>query len=126
VQEATGGKSDGELLAFCQIGVSKADQPHYMRVISLPEHDPADLIAFGLSTIAERNHSRWTDLAARWQRLERSSTDRGVVSAVRTYEAPLDRRFEEHGFVNVANVSLLMKEVAERVAKPALVLAVLR
>jgi len=97
-----------------------------MRVISLPEHDPADLIAFGLSTIAERNHSRWTDLAARWQRLERSSTDRGVVSAVRTYEAPLDRRFEEHGFVNVANVSLLMKEVAERVAKPALVPAVLR
>ena len=38
-----------------------------------------------------------------------------MVSAVRTYESPLDRRFEEHGFANSANVSLLMKEVAERV-----------
>jgi Fe2+ transport system protein FeoA len=45
---------------------------------------------------------------------------------VRTYESPLDRRFEELGFANSANVSLLMKEVAERVAKPALVPAVLR
>jgi hypothetical protein len=126
VQEATGAASDGELLAFCQIGVSKADQPHYMRVVSLPEHDPSDLIAFGLSTIVERNHSRWADLASRWQRSERLSTDRGVISAVRTYEAPVDRRFEEHGFVNVAHVSLLMKEVAERVKKQALVPAVLR
>ncbi len=125
VQEATSGKSDGELLAFCQIGVSKADQPHYIRVISLPDHDPSDLIAFGLSAIADRTRSRRTDLTARWQRL--SSTDeRGVVSAVRTYEAPLDRRFEENGFTDVAQVSLLMKEVAERVAKPALVPAVLR
>jgi hypothetical protein len=45
---------------------------------------------------------------------------------VRTYEAPLDRRFEEQGFADTANVSLLMKEVAERVRKPALVPAVLR
>ena len=125
VQEAPGSKSDGELLGFCQIGVSKADQPHYIRVIALPDHDPAQLIAFGLSAIAERTRSRWSDLTARWQRAV-PAEDRGVVSAVRTYEAPLDRRFEEHGFANVANVSLLMKEVAERVAKPALVPAVLR
>lgn len=109
VQETPGGKSDGELLAFCQIGVSKAEQPHYIRVISRPDHDPSDLISFGLSVIAERTRS----IPA-------------VVSAVRTYEAPLDRRFEEQGFADTANVSLLMKEVAERVRKPALVPAVLR
>ncbi len=125
VQEALGGKSGGELVAFCQIGVSKADQPHYIRVIALPDHDPSQLIAYGLSAIAERTHSRWSDLTARWQRAV-PSVDRGVVSAVRTYEAPLDRRFEDHGFVDSANVSLLMREVAERVTKPALVPAVLR
>jgi hypothetical protein len=125
VQEAPPGKSDGELLAFCQIGTSKADQPHYIRVISLPEHDPSDLIAFGLSVIAERTHSRWSEFTSRLQRQD-TLDERGVVSAVRTYESPLDRRFEEHGFVNTATVSLLMKEVAERVAKRALVPAVLR
>lgn len=125
VQEATGGKSDGELLAFCQIGVSKADQPHYIRVISLPDHDPSDLIAFGLSAIADRTRSRWSELTA-WMQRTVPPEDRGVVSVVRTYEAPLDRRFEEHGFANAASVSLLMKELAERVAKPALVPAVLR
>jgi len=125
VQEATGGKSDGELLAFCQIGTSKADQPHYIRVISLPEHDPSDLIAFGLSLIAERTRSRWSDFTSRVQR-QSAIDERGVVSAVRTYESPLDRRFEEYGFTNTATVSLLMKEVAERVAKQALIPAVLR
>ncbi len=83
------------------------------------------LIAFGLSIIAERTTSRWSDLTARLQRAG-SSDEQGVVSAVRTYESPLDRRFEEQGFADAASVSLLMKEVAERVKKPALVPAVLR
>jgi hypothetical protein len=126
VQEGPGAKSDGQLVAFCQIGVSKADQPDYIRVVALPDHDPSDIIAFGLSAIAERNRSRWSDLAARWQRFERSSVDRGIVSAVRTYESPLERRFEDQGFSDVATVSLLMREAAERVTKPALVPAVLR
>lgn len=125
VQEVAGGKSGDELVAFCQIGVSKADQPHYIRVIARPDHDPSDLIAFGLSAIVDQTRSRWSDLTSLWQRAV-PVEERGVVSAIRTYEAPLDRRFEEHGFANVANVSLLMKEVAERVAKPALVPAVLR
>ena len=30
---------------FCQIGVAKEEQPHYLRVITRPEHDPTDLIA---------------------------------------------------------------------------------
>jgi hypothetical protein len=107
VQEAPSDKSDGELLAFTQIGVSKADQPHYIRVISRPDHDPSALIAFGLSAIAERTRSRWSDLTSRWQR-GAPGADAGVVSAVRTYESPLDRRFEESGFTNVATVSLLM------------------
>jgi hypothetical protein len=125
VQEAVAGKSGGELLAFCQIGVSKADQPHYIRVIVLPDHDPSQIIAYGLAAIAERTHSRWADITARWQRAA-PTDDRGVVSAVRTYEAPLDRRFEDHGFTDVATVTLLMRELAERVKKPAMVPAVLR
>jgi hypothetical protein len=125
VQEATGANADGELLAFCQIGTSKADQPHYIRVISLPEHDPSDLIAFGLSVIAERTRSRWSEFTSRLQRQD-AVDERGVVSAVRTYESPLDRRFEDHGFANTATVSLLMKEAVERVSKPAMVPAVLR
>jgi hypothetical protein len=125
VQEAPGGKSGAELLGFCQIGVSKAEQPHYIRIISRPDHDPSELIAFGLSAIAERTRSRWSDLASRWQRAVPVG-EGGVVTAVRTYEAPLDRRLEERGFTSIALVSLLMKENAERVSNPALAPAVLR
>lgn len=121
VQESTDGRSDGEILAFCQIGVSKEDQPHYMRIVTRADHDPGSLIGFGLAAINERTRSRWSDLASRWR-----APERGVVSAVRTYEAPLDRRLEENGFATVAQVSLLMKEAAERVTKPALVPATLR
>ena len=118
-------EADASCSAFCQIGVAKAEQPHYIRVISRPDHDPSDLIAFGLSAIAERTRSRWSDLTARWQRAA-PTEERGIVSAVRTYEAPIDRRLEDQGFGDVATVSLLMKELAERVTEPALVPAVLR
>ncbi|MGI8830860.1 MAG: hypothetical protein ACR2I5_13985 [Candidatus Limnocylindria bacterium] len=117
VQQApSDGAADGsDLLAFCQIGVAKDEQPHYIRLICLPDHDPTELVEFGLAVIGERTHSRWTD-RNRPQRAEH-----GVVSAVRTYEAPLDRRLEEHGFTSVSTVSLLMKETTERVKQPALV-----
>ena len=39
-----------------------------------------------------------------------TSGPRGVLTAVRTYESPLDRRLEEAGFEPIANVSLLLKE----------------
>ena len=48
----------------------------------------------------------------------------GVLTAVRTYESPLDRRLEEAGFRAVSQVSLLLKETLVRVAEPALVPAV--
>lgn len=120
VQEA-GDPGRTSVAGFCQIATSKDDQPHYMRVLARPGHDASDLIAFGLSAINERTHSRWTDRGPRSPR-----PDRGVVSAVRTYEAPLERRFEDAGFASVATVSLLMKESAERVREPALVPVTLR
>lgn len=95
--------NDGSLLAFCQIGTAKADQPDYLRVISRPDHDPTDLIAFGLA------------------QARRHRAGRGVVSAVRSYESPLDRRLAENGFDSLAVVSLLMREMAQRVKEPALV-----
>ena len=106
------------LLGFLQVGVAKEEQPHYIRVISRPEHDPSDLIEFGMSVIADRRRLGWADRAVRSQ-----PTDRGVISAVRTYESPLDRRLEEHGFAVTSSVSLLMKEVAVRVFEPAFVTA---
>jgi len=112
VQQAPDG---GSLVGFCQIGVAKEEQPDYIRVICMPDQDPTDLITHGLAVIAERTHSRWAERAG----LTRS--DRGLVSVVRTYESPLDRRLEDAGFRQVAIVSLLMKEMAERVKEPALV-----
>jgi hypothetical protein len=106
VQQAPG-DGNTSLLGFCQVGVAKEEQPHYMRVIARPDHDATPLIAFGLGVIAERQ----------------KSSERGVISAVRTYEAPLDRRFEDHGFSAMPSVSLLMKETAIRVFEPAMVAA---
>ncbi len=116
-----GPEQDPHVLAFVQVGVSKEDQPHYIRVLTRPEHDPSQLIRYGMGIIAERSGARRADRGARAQRPER-----GVVSAVRTYESPLDRRLEEQGFETVASVSLLMKETQVRVAEPALVPAASR
>lgn len=108
-----------ELAGFAQIGVAKEDQPHYLRVISRPDHDPSTLISYGLATIGERSGA------------ERSRRDghplrhqHGILSAVRTYESPLDRRLEELGFSHLADVSLLMRETLVRVAETALVPAI--
>jgi hypothetical protein len=117
-------KGGDDLVGFCQVGVAKEDQPHYIRLICLPDHDPAELISFGLSIIAERAHSRWTDRAASAVGLQRP--DRGIVSAVRTYESPLEHHLEEHGFSEIARVSLLMREMAVRVTEPAMVPAATR
>jgi len=47
-----------------------------------------------------------------------------VISAVRTYESPIDRRLEEAGFQVESSVTLLLKEALVRVAEPALVPAI--
>jgi hypothetical protein len=109
VQEAPEG--DGVTLAgFLQVGVAKEEQPHYLKVVVRPNHDASALIRYGLGVIGER------PVAAR--------ASRGIVSPVRTYESPLDRRFEELDFAPIATVSLLMKETLVRVAEPALVPAI--
>jgi hypothetical protein len=102
-------RTDGTLLGFCQIGVAKEEQPHYIRLICRPDHDATALIEFGMAVIADRHRAQ--------------PPERGVISAVRTYESPLDRRLEEHGFTSLSSVSLLMKETAVRVLEPAFVAA---
>lgn len=111
-----GSEPDPDTLAFLQVGVAKEDQPHYIRVISLPDHDPSALVSYGMAIIAERTGRNRGERASRNGRQER-----GIVSAVRTYESPLDHRLEELGFTVLATVSLLMKEALVRVAEPALV-----
>lgn len=114
VQERDPTQGDG-LAALLQIGVAKEQQPHYMRILALPEHDPSDLIRFGLAVIGARSgaHGRG-----------QPSHEHGVMTCVRTYEAPLDRRLADDGFERVATVSLLIKEALVRVAQPELVPAI--
>ena len=100
-----------------QVGVTQEDQPHYLRVLARTAADASDLIAFGLGAIAARAGSGGGRGAG---------SNHGVVAPVRTYEAPLDRRFEEAGFGEIAMVTLLLKETLARVADPALVPAVAR
>jgi hypothetical protein len=104
------------LVAMLQLGVAKEQQPHYMRVLTLPEHDPSALLRYGLAVIGKRSGA------------SRQSADRahqhGVMSCVRTYEAPLERRFEEQEMSAIASVSLLIKDALVRVEEPSLVPAV--
>jgi hypothetical protein len=113
VQEGSG--AAGGLRAMLHVGVAKEEQPHYMRVLSLPEHDPSGLIRFGLALLGRRNGA---------SRAQKPKHDHGVMSCVRTYESPIDHRFEEQGMEAIAQISLLIKEALVRVAEPSLVPAV--
>ena len=114
VQEASGGGRDGTLLdGFVQIGVAKEDQPHYLKVLARPGVDTTDLVRYALGVIASRTG-----------RESGHRHDHGVIAPVRTYENPIDRVLEDHGFTAIATVTLLMKETLVRVAEPALVPAV--
>jgi hypothetical protein len=110
VQAAADGS--GGLSGFLQLGVAREEQPHYLRVLALPDGDSAQLIEFGLGLLATRVGKGG------------SCPDNGVISPVRTYESPVDRRLEEAGFASLDTVTLLMKEAVVRVAEPALVPAV--
>jgi hypothetical protein len=112
VQESAGGGKDGTGLdGLLQVGVAKEDQPHYLKIMGRPESDLQPLIDYGLGVISAASGNR---------------PNHGVISPVRTYESPIDRRLEEAGFGNVATVTLLMKETLVRVAEPALVPAGVR
>jgi hypothetical protein len=116
VQQAPSGGKDGtELDGFIQVGVAKEDQPHYLKVLARPDADPTALIEFGLGIIE-----------ARTTKGDEHRHDHGVISPVRTYEGPVDRRLEDVAFGSIASVTLLMKETLVRVAEPALVPAGVR
>jgi len=115
VQDAPGGGKDGtQLEAFAQIGVAKEDQPHYLKLLVRPDADASSLTQFALGVIRARTEK---DAARR---------EHGVISPVRTYESPIDRRLEDAGFGTIATVTLLLKDTLVRVAEPALVPAGVR
>jgi hypothetical protein len=113
VQESADGHGLGAML---QLGVSKEQQPHYLRVMARPELDAEPLIRFGLATIGRRSGANRRDANPAHQH--------GVMACVRTYESPIDRRLEDQGMEAIATVSLLIKEALVRVAEPSLVPAV--
>ena len=113
VQEAPDGQG---LAAMLQVGVAKEQQPHYMRVLALPEHDTSTLIRYGLGLIGKRSGAN--------RRSDSQTHQHGVMTCVRTYESPIDRRLEEQGMEAIATVSLLVKEALVRVAEPSRVPAV--
>jgi hypothetical protein len=112
---AEGGRDGTQLDGLLQVGVAKEDQPHYLKVLARPGVDSSPLVRYGLGLIA-----------ARTKRGADHRHDHGVISPVRTYESPIDRRLEEAGFAAIATVTLLMKETLVRVAEPALVPAGVR
>jgi hypothetical protein len=113
VQESADGQG---LAAMLQVGVAKEQQPHYLRVLSLPDHDSSPLIRYGLGLIGERSRGS--------HRSANPAHQHGVMACVRTYESPIDHRLEEQGMEAIATVSLLAKEALVRVAEPSLVPAV--
>jgi hypothetical protein len=115
VQESQASKDGTQLDGFVQIGVAKEDQPHYLKLVVRPDADATSLTSFALGAIR-----------ARTDRDGGSSREHGVISPVRTYESPIDRRLEDAGFGTIATVTLLMKDTLVRVAEPALVPAGVR
>ncbi|MEX1294930.1 MAG: hypothetical protein AB1Z67_02045 [Candidatus Limnocylindrales bacterium] len=113
VQESAEGQG---LAALIQVGVAKEQQPHYLRILSLPGHDATPLIRYGLGLIGERSGAH--------KRSANPAHQHGVMACVRTYESPIDHRLEEQGMEPIATVSLLVKEALVRVAEPSLVPAV--
>ena len=107
-----GGRDGTELAGLVQVGVAKEDQPHYLKLLVRPDVDASSLTQFALGVIRART--------------EKGSRDDGVISPVRTYESPIDRRLEDEGFGTIATVTLLMKDTLVRVAEPALVPAGVR
>jgi hypothetical protein len=110
-ESGDGGKDGTRLDGFLQVGVAKEDQPHYLKILAPPDSDTAPLVEYGLGVISARTRNG-------------GRNDHGVISPVRTYEAPIDRRLEDAGFGVESTLTLLMKETVVRVAEPALVPAV--
>ncbi len=75
VQESSDGRG---LAAMLQLGVAKEQQPHYMRLMALPEHDTATLIRYGLGVIGKRSGAVGRSASPAHQH--------GVMACVRTYE----------------------------------------
>jgi hypothetical protein len=112
VQESPdGARLDG----LVQVGVAREDQPHYLRVLARPEVDASDLVAYGLGAIS-----------GGVGKAGGKGPNHGVIAPVRTYESPIDRRLEDASFLEIATVTLLLKEALARVADPALVPAAVR
>jgi hypothetical protein len=106
------GDGSTDLAALLQLGVAREDQPHYLKVMARPGHDASGLVEYGLGLLGARIGRGG------------SCPDHGVLTPVRTYESPIDRRLEEAGFTALDTVTLFLREAVVRVVEPAMLPAV--
>ena len=96
----------------CSWGWPRSSSPTTCRSMALPQHDTGRPNRYGLAIIGKRSGAN--------KRSANPAHQHGVMACVRTYEAPVDRRLEDHGMEAIATVSLLVKEALVRVAEPSL------
>jgi hypothetical protein len=98
-------RDEGGAAAFVQHGLSRRG-PHYLRMLAGPRTDPAAVVAAALAAAGG------------------AASRAGILTPVRTYEAPTRSAAEGAGFELAGLVTLLVREVRAAVRQPAMVPAV--
>ncbi|MDQ3881165.1 MAG: GNAT family N-acetyltransferase, partial [Chloroflexota bacterium] len=91
--------------AFVQHGVSRRG-PHYLRLIAATRTDPTVVVAAALDAAGNE------------------ACEAGILTPVRTYEAPLRSAAADAGFELAGEVRLLVRDVRAAIRQPAMVPAV--
>ena len=104
----------GELDGWVHIGVAREpdDQhPHVMQVTALSSVDVGPIIAAALEVIAERASGAGTANSA-------------ILAAVRTYESEVGAALRAHGFEEIADLRLAVRDARARISAPGMVPAI--
>jgi len=101
----------GNIHAWVHIGVARESDeqhPHVIRICPLPGVDPAPLIAESLATVAARATRAGT-------------SDSAILAAVRSYESRVGAGLRAHGFEEIADLRLAVRDARARVTAPGMV-----
>ena len=104
----------GELNGWVHIGVAREpgeQHPHAMRITTLPGVDAAPIIAAGLAEISARATEAGTGGGA-------------ILAVVRSYESGVGAALRAHGFEEIADLRLAVRDARARVTAPGMVPAI--